>query len=72
MSCSSSSPSPFSPSHTAAASPLAPELRQYAFAGTLSDVSADGLADLLTGYRLTLFTMLALNTATVLSDVPER
>ena len=49
--------------------PLAPELRQYAFAGTLSDVSSDGLADLLTGYRLTLFTMLALNAATVLTSL---
>ncbi len=49
--------------------PLAPELRQYAFAGTLSDVSTDGLADLLTGYRWTLLTMLALNVATVLSSV---
>ncbi|SDE59569.1 drug resistance transporter, EmrB/QacA subfamily [Blastococcus fimeti] len=49
--------------------PLAPELRQYAFAGTLSDVSADGLADLLTGYRWTLLTMLALNAATVLTSV---
>ncbi|MGY2130420.1 DHA2 family efflux MFS transporter permease subunit [Blastococcus sp. SYSU DS0617] len=49
--------------------PLAPELRQYAFAGTLSDVSAEGLADLLTGYRWTLFTMLALNAATVLTSL---
>lgn len=49
--------------------PLAPELRQYAFAGTMSDVSADGLADLLTGYRWTLFTMLALNAATVLTSL---
>ncbi len=49
--------------------PLAPELRQYAFAGTLSDVSASGLADLLLGYRYTLLTMLALNAATVLTSV---
>jgi EmrB/QacA subfamily drug resistance transporter len=49
--------------------PLAPELRQYAFAGTLSDVSSDGLADLLTGYKLTLFTMLSLNAATVLTSL---
>lgn len=49
--------------------PLAVELRQYAFAGTLSDVSSDGLADLLTGYRWTLFTMLGLNTATVLTSI---
>jgi EmrB/QacA subfamily drug resistance transporter len=49
--------------------PLAPELRQYAFAGTLSDVSADGLADLLRGYRWTLLTMLSLNVATVLSSL---
>ena len=49
--------------------PLAPELRQYAFAGTLSDVSADGLADLLRGYQWTLFTMLTLNAATVLTSL---
>ncbi len=49
--------------------PLAPELRQYAFAGTLSDVSADGLADLLRGYQWTLFTMLTLNVATVLTSL---
>lgn len=49
--------------------PLAPELRQYAFAGTLSDVSSAGLADLLLGYQYTLFTMLALNTATVLTSL---
>jgi EmrB/QacA subfamily drug resistance transporter len=49
--------------------PLAPELRQYAFAGTLSDVSASGLADLLLGYRYTLLTMLALNAATVLTSL---
>jgi hypothetical protein len=49
--------------------PLAPELRQYAFAGTLSDVSATGLADLLRGYRWTLLTMLTLNAATVLTSL---
>ncbi len=49
--------------------PLVPELRQYAFAGTLSDVSADGLADLLRGYRYTLLTMLVLNAATVLTSL---
>ncbi|MGY1755241.1 MFS transporter [Blastococcus sp. SYSU D01042] len=49
--------------------PLAPELRQYAFAGTLSDVSADGLDDLLRGYRWTLLTMITLNAATVLTSL---
>jgi EmrB/QacA subfamily drug resistance transporter len=49
--------------------PLAPELRQYAFAGTLSDVSAGGLADLLRGYRWTLLTMITLNLATVLTSL---
>lgn len=49
--------------------PLAPELRQYAFAGTLSGVSADGLADLLRGYRWTLLTMLAVNAATALTSL---
>jgi hypothetical protein len=49
--------------------PLAPELRQYTFAGTLSDVSAGGLEDLLRGYRWTLITMITLNAATVLSSL---
>ena len=31
--------------------------------------SADGLSDLLTGYRWTLFTMLTLNAATVLTSL---
>jgi EmrB/QacA subfamily drug resistance transporter len=48
--------------------PLAPELRQYAFAGTMSDESADGLADLLRGFQWALFAMLALNAATVLTS----
>ena len=49
--------------------PLAPELRQLAFAGTMSDVSAGGLEDLLLGYRWTLLTMLALSVATTLTSL---
>lgn len=52
--------------------PLAPELRQLAFAGTLSDVSAAGLADLLLGYRWTLLTMLALSAATTMASLAAR
>jgi EmrB/QacA subfamily drug resistance transporter len=52
--------------------PLAPELRQYAFAGTLSSVSASGLADLLAGYRLTLLTMLTLCGATAMASLAAR
>jgi EmrB/QacA subfamily drug resistance transporter len=52
--------------------PLAPDLRQYAFAGTLSDVSAGGLADLLVGYRWTLTTMLTLCVATTLTSLAAR
>ncbi|TKJ24822.1 DHA2 family efflux MFS transporter permease subunit [Blastococcus sp. CCUG 61487] len=52
--------------------PLAPELRQYAFAGTLSDISGSALDDLLLGYRYTLLTMLTLSVATTVTSLAAR
>ncbi len=43
---------------TVLTSPLPIELRRYVFAGTISEVSSDGLLDLVTGYRWTCITML--------------
>lgn len=43
---------------TVLTSPLPLELRRYVFSGTISEVSDDGLLDLVTGYRWTAITML--------------
>jgi EmrB/QacA subfamily drug resistance transporter len=53
-------------------SPLAPDLRRYVFAGTLSGVSGSGLHDLVTGYHRTLLTMLGMCAATLLASACAR
>jgi EmrB/QacA subfamily drug resistance transporter len=52
--------------------PLPADLRQYVFAGTIADVSASGLADLLLGYRWTLATMLTVCLTTALVSAAAR
>ncbi|MGY1754890.1 MFS transporter [Blastococcus sp. SYSU D01042] len=57
---------------TVLTTPLPIELRRYVFAGTISDVSDDGVADLVTGYRWTAITLLVICLGAMVSSLGAR
>jgi MFS family permease len=57
---------------TVLTSPLPLELRRYVFSGTISEVSDEGLLDLVTGYKWTAITMLVVCLAAMVCSLGAR
>ncbi len=57
---------------TVLTSPLPLELRRYVFSGTISEVSSEGVLDLVTGYRWTAITMLGVCLAAMVCSLGAR